>query len=261
MPNRIVRELILTSDRVDSLDNPTEVFYRRLMSKVDDYGRYDARPSILRTSLFPLRVDRVREADCTRWLAACQKAGLIVLYSHAGKPYLEMADTGWQVRSESKFPAPPKDVENICAQVQTTAHLVVDVGVVVDDEKQGAPPTAPPAAKLDAKGSRIPADWQASPEELAWAKAKRPDLDIPEELEKFRDYWLAVPGAKGRKTSWALTWKTWVRNAHAKPVGKFTPPTLPAAAGNSPAKPETPESRAAAQAAFEQSLKEYGYAN
>lgn len=132
MPNRIVRESILTSDKVDGLDAASEVFYRRLLSKVDDYGRFDARPSILRTSLFPLRVDRVREADCSRWIAACEKAGLIALYCHDGKPYLEVLNTGWQKRSPSKFPDREhlQTSANICAQVQTDAHLDV---VVVED--------------------------------------------------------------------------------------------------------------------------------
>jgi hypothetical protein len=65
MPTRLVREGIISSDRVDKLDWQAEVFYRRLLNKVDDHGLYDARPSVLRSSLYPLRVDRVREADCT----------------------------------------------------------------------------------------------------------------------------------------------------------------------------------------------------
>src|SRR5687768_8022510 len=127
MPNRIVREGILTSDRVDSLDAAAEVFYRRLMSKVDDHGLYDARPSILRSSLFPLRVDRVREADISRWIAACEKAGLIVLYAHDGKPYLQMLDTRWAARSEPKYPLPA--TANNCTQ--PPADAPVFVGVVV----------------------------------------------------------------------------------------------------------------------------------
>lgn len=141
MPNRIVRESILTSDKVDQLDAAAEVFYRRLLSKVDDYGRFDARPSILRTSLFPLRVDRVREADCSRWIAACEKAGLIALYSHDGKPYLEVLNTSWTKRSPSKFPACEhlQTSANICAQVQTDARLDVDVVVdVVEDGNTSA---------------------------------------------------------------------------------------------------------------------------
>src|SRR5678815_3314811 len=80
MPTRLVREGIINSDRINELDNAAEVFYRRLLNKVDDYGLYDARPSILRSSLYPLRVNKVSEAACLRWLAICEKAGLIVLY-------------------------------------------------------------------------------------------------------------------------------------------------------------------------------------
>lgn len=135
MPTRLLREGILTSDRVDTLDPPAEVFYRRLMSKVDDHGLYDARPSILRSMLYPLRVDRVREADISRWMAACQKAGLIALYQHDGKPYLQMLRTGWQARSEAKFPLP---AENTCLQPQTPV-AVFGVGVVVEDVVPAGP--------------------------------------------------------------------------------------------------------------------------
>lgn len=33
------------------------------------------------------------------------------------------------------------------------------------------------------------------------------------ELEKFRDYWAALPGQKGVKTDWPATWRNWVRRA------------------------------------------------
>jgi hypothetical protein len=160
MPTRLLREGILSSERVDLLDAPAEVFYRRLMSKVDDHGLYDARPSILRASLYPLRVDRVREADILRWLAECESARLIALFAHnveasssrwitvatlapgvkAGlaaleKPYLKMLDTRWQVRAEAKFPLPP---DNNCKQPESPVHLdvVVDVDVVDAGKKR-----------------------------------------------------------------------------------------------------------------------------
>lgn len=148
MPNRIIREDILTSESVDALDPPAEVFYRRLMSKVDDHGLYDARTAILKSHLYPLRHDRVREADITRWLAACQKAGLIVLYSHDGKPYLQMLKTKWKARSEPKYPL-PTSARN-CTHPQATAPLVVDVDVdvVVGEDVVDAAPSAPAAPDL-----------------------------------------------------------------------------------------------------------------
>lgn len=170
MPNRIIREGILTSDRIEQLDAPAEVFYRRLMSKVDDHGLYDARPSILRSSLYPLRVDRVREADIARWIAACEKAGVIALYQHDGKPYLQMLDTRWQARSEPKYPLPTapgvkpmQAADNSCAQPLSTAPVFgVGVGVVVDT------PKAPTGT-----GGRFDEFWKAYPSKTGKDAARK----------------------------------------------------------------------------------------
>ncbi|WP_071869609.1 hypothetical protein [Xylella fastidiosa] len=160
MPSRLLREGILSSERVNALDFPAEVFYRRLMSKVDDHGLYDARPSMLRASLYPLKVDRVREADISRWIAACEKAGLIALYDEDGKPYLQMLDTRWQARSEPKFPLPPTarsgvqistDANN-CKQVKTAVHLVV---VEDEDDKNNKIPNGILSASLDSEAPDI----------------------------------------------------------------------------------------------------------
>lgn len=180
MPSRLLREGILSSERVDSLDAAAEVFYRRLMSKVDDHGLYDGRPSILRSSLYPLRVDRVREADITRWIAACEKAGVIALYAHEGKPYLQMLDTRWVARSEPKYPKHP--LENGCKQPQTPAPVfVVGVGVVVEDVKGARPFDLP---------EWIPADtWEAYLKTRAGKKAKNEPHAlglIVKDLEAFR---------------------------------------------------------------------------
>ena len=137
MPNRIVREGILTSDRVNSLEPREEVFYRRLLSIVDDYGRYDARPPILRAQLYPLQLDRTRESDVARGLAACEKASLIRCYEVEGKPYLEVMDFGQKVRTiASKWPHPPTHAST-CAQMRADARL--DGGA-----DEGASPPTPP---------------------------------------------------------------------------------------------------------------------
>lgn len=157
MPTRLLREDILTSERIDQLDAGAEVFYRRLMSKVDDFGLFDARPAILRSNLFPLRIDRVREADIARWIAACEKAGVIALYAHGGKPYGQMLDTRWTARSQPKHPAPSWGLvdnppENSCEQPQTVAPVFVDEDVFVD-EKKGARKRAQP---FDASAIDLP---------------------------------------------------------------------------------------------------------
>jgi hypothetical protein len=161
VPNRIIRADINRSERINRLDANEEVFYRRLLNEIDDHGLFDARLSILRATLFPLRLDRVREADISRWMAACQKAGLIVLYEAGGKPYLKVLNTRWKVRSEPKYPLPPVVIadkepppgtsdnsceqlpaeDSNCQQSPAIAPLVVDVfgdGVVVDARASGS---------------------------------------------------------------------------------------------------------------------------
>lgn len=60
-------------------------------------------------------------------------------------------------------------------------------------------------------GSRLPDEFPTD-EDVAWCEQERPDLDTKFVREKFRDYWLGVPGAKGRKVDWPATWRNFVRS-------------------------------------------------
>jgi hypothetical protein len=223
MPSRLIREGILTSERVEQLDCPAEVFYRRLMSKVDDHGLYDARPSVLRASLYPLRIDRVREADISRWIAACEKAGLIALYVHHSKPYLQMLDTRWTARSEPKFPIPPANgcgepetPENNCAQLKTGVSL--DVGVVLVEDV-GEKPRARKSRK--SAETDMPDDFDISERVARWATEKG-HTRLREHLEAFK----SKVRAKGyRYVDWDEAFMNAIRgdwaqlkNAHNQPI-------------------------------------------
>lgn len=62
------------------------------------------------------------------------------------------------------------------------------------------------------KGSRLPENWFPLPT-LVGEDLCLPGDQWSAELEKFRDYWRAVPGAKGRKLDWDATWRNWLRRA------------------------------------------------
>lgn len=80
---------------------------------------------------------------------------------------------------------------------------------------EGNPPEKPsvstPKGAKEPRGTRIPEDW-APDFEAALAVGLGGD-DARREADKFRDYWRAVPGAKGRKTDWPATWRNWCRTA------------------------------------------------
>jgi uncharacterized protein YdaU (DUF1376 family) len=65
------------------------------------------------------------------------------------------------------------------------------------------------------RASRLPADWSPSDEDIAFCRKERPELQPLEVAKRFRDFWIAVPGVKGRKTDWPATWRNWVRNERA----------------------------------------------
>ncbi|MCY1166570.1 hypothetical protein D9M73_65120 [compost metagenome] len=170
MPSRIIRESILSSARVAKLKPAEEVFYRRLQSIVDDYGRYEADLQLLRSKCYPLQVDDVGAKDIAEWLAACQAADLIRVYEVAGKQYLEILRFGQQLRSKSKCPDPPA-IDNNREQPPAVVHLGVSVSGVVSEveavvEKKGSRKRSP---AYDASAYPIP-DWLDADTWKRWCK-------------------------------------------------------------------------------------------
>lgn len=227
MPSRLLREGILDSEAVNALTFPAEVFYRRLMSVVDDYGRYDGRPSVLRAKLYPLKVDKVRESDIERWVAECVTAGLVGTYTADGKPYLLFKKLGSPRAKESKFPAPDRGYDEspeparICLQTQTDENGCTqaftdapgsgsgsgsgpksDAGSVSDSSAADQPPTEPappPDAVLEFETIGTgPKRWHLTRRQLDGWSAAYPDLDVLAEARKA-SVWLAANGFKTAK--------------------------------------------------------------
>jgi hypothetical protein len=203
MPNRILREGILTSERINSLKPQAELFFRRLMSVVDDFGRYSANPALLRAHCYPLKLDEVREADISRWLTEVESAGLIALYAVETKRYLEVLDFRQQVRAkDSRYPHPNSERIADAMQasgtspagekpLQANAHLDEDEDE--DEDEDGV---------VDEGGAgRVTAPRRKSSyllDEEFWAQMRRhyPDIDVEAESRKMDAWLLTRPGRK-----------------------------------------------------------------
>ena len=106
IPNRIIKESICTSDSIDNLTWFEEVFFYRLIVNCDDYGRFDGRPAILKSRLFPLKDITTKQIeDCLNKLAS---AGMVVRYTSNAKPFLQIStwENHQQIRNhKSKYPS------------------------------------------------------------------------------------------------------------------------------------------------------------
>lgn len=179
MPSRIIREGILTSLKVDKLSSGAELFYRRILNVVDDFGRYHGTPALLRAAAFPLKVDKVLDSHIIGWLQECVKAGLVETYLFDGLPYIEVLNFGTPRAKESKFKRVKADA-NKCLQTQadeSNRTVVVVESVVVSE-------------------TTLPANAGESDK-----KFKYPD--------DFEEFWSHVPSDK--KTGKGAAFKVWKR--------------------------------------------------
>ena len=70
-----------------------------------------------------------------------------------------------------------------------------------------------PKSRTLARATRLPDDWQLPDDWKDWA-VRVHKIDPQKVIRMslvFRDYWIAVPGAKGCKLRWDSTWRNWIR--------------------------------------------------
>lgn len=108
MPNRIIKESICTSDKINRLTDFEFRLWVSLLTYVDDYGRGDARPAIIKGRCFPLR-DRITATDIQKALCTMADIGVVRIYEVDRQPLLCLP--GWEKhqriqQKRSKYPAP-----------------------------------------------------------------------------------------------------------------------------------------------------------
>ena len=84
------------------------------------------------------------------------------------------------------------------------------------------------------RGSRLAQDWFLSKSMGDWATQERPDLDVRQVAEQFKDYWAAQAGQKGVKLDWDATWRNWIRNTKAVKPNPYDVGRLTVASNNEP---------------------------
>lgn len=110
MPNRIIKESICSSEKLNQLSDFEFRLWVGLITYVDDAGRGDARPAIIKGRIFPLR-ERITGKEIESALNHMAVLGCIALYEVDGKPYLWFPT--WKVHQRvrdcrPKYPEPPE---------------------------------------------------------------------------------------------------------------------------------------------------------
>jgi hypothetical protein len=119
MPTRYLKSGIRDSEAIEKLSPLAENLYYRLLVTVDDFGRYDARPPMIKAACFPVK-DSINAAKTEVLMKELAENNLIEIYMVEGKPYLQMCKWDNIPRAkESKYPAH----EGTCIQLYADVPL------------------------------------------------------------------------------------------------------------------------------------------
>jgi hypothetical protein len=200
----MIREGVKHSARVNALSERAENLFYRLITTVDDAGRYYAEPALIKAACWPLK--SIRLSDVALALDQLERAGLVARY--AGKDGTRLLCL-LRFRQTLKYPRPrfappPFDVET--GEVRLFAddpppppkpEPRPPASEKRREEKRGeeaAPPPRPPAPTYS--------EW------LARTRAANPGIDIDTEVRKAT----AVRSAQRKKFDTGWFERHWLPN-------------------------------------------------
>lgn len=206
---RSIKPEFWTDEKVVELPAMARLLFIGLWNFADDDGRMVLSAKRLKLQIFP-----ADKCDISALLGELRGNSLIAIYQVDGIEYLQVNGFAKHQkvdkRTASKHPAPPNSPE--------PRRIPPPEGIKegIKEGSGGDAAVAAPAPGDSRLGSRLPEDWKPDKDLEAWSTATRPDLNFDTVLADFRDFWLAKPGAAGRKLDWNRTFKRWVRNEKQK---------------------------------------------
>ena len=200
---------ICTSDSIDSLNWFEEALFYRLIVNCDDYGRFDGRPAVIKSRLFPLK-DNITAKSIDAAINKLVSVELVALYVFEGKPYLRLPtwDKHQQIRAKkSKYPSP--DMCQISSDIKCN-HGMADAPVI-----QSNPNTNPNTNPKESAHARGQYGWvKLTDEQYAALLA---DLGQGE-LDRCIRYVDESAQQTGNKNKWK-DWNLVVRKCHREGWG------------------------------------------
>jgi hypothetical protein len=119
MPTRYLKPGVRDSEAIDNLSPLAETLFYRLLVTVDDFGRFDARPAMIKAQCFPIK-ESVSINKCKDLLDELGQANLIFVYQIESKPFLQMSK--WDNIPRAKESKYPTSVDT-CIQLHTYVPL------------------------------------------------------------------------------------------------------------------------------------------
>lgn len=172
MPDRIIRDELLTSERYWSVGIEAQQLFTHLLLRADSLGRYSGKNFTIRMSCYP---GHARNPDVIeKLLSDLHDADLIRLYvDERGERFVFIPRYRQRLRyTNSKYPAPPFGISDITEEKSDSSQTQVrPAPPEVKRREVKQTPSVPPLAssRRRAAGTSIPEPFSISDRIRAWA--------------------------------------------------------------------------------------------
>ena len=180
------------------------MFFYRLLTCCDDYGRFDGRPAIILAACFPLKLKSITEKHITQWLDKLCAVGLLWIYEVDGKRYLQVTtwDKHQQVRAKrSKYPQPPESSPKHVISYDINCNHAISTDCICprESESESESESINTCASDDASVC-------TSDDQKLIGKPRSPFKSLKQQ-ERFDKFWNAYP----KQRSKGQAEKTWIK--------------------------------------------------
>lgn len=213
MPQRFLRPGITDSKRYNALSWPAQSLYTRLITLVDDFGRYEADPRIVRGHAFALLVDSLSNQDVAGWLNELASNEMLFIYEVDGKEFLQLLRWKEKARSASKCPQPPAVVQRpatSCTPVQT---IVSNCDQLQTIENKCLSPSSSPSPSPTSTSSPSGGGGE---DPASLAPPARGKVEPALVVEALHSAWLRKTGLKANSMTYNREWLAFIDKGHTQ---------------------------------------------
>lgn len=213
LPNRLIKESICSSEKIASLSDFEFRLWVGLITQVDDAGRGDARPAIIKGHVFPLR-ERVSIKDIDAAIHGLAAKGCVSLYEVGGRPYFWFPTWSEHQRirdCKPKYPGPDESVSILqsAADCGELPQVAADCGLNPIQSNPNPNPNPNPniSAEPDAGSTQIAAELPLNDGTFFCVSVKQcqewaalyPAVDVMQQLRSMRGWLDANPSKRKTK--------------------------------------------------------------
>ena len=229
MPNRILKESILTDKKFNMLSLLEESIYPRLLVSVDDYGVLYADPTLLSHILFPRKTD-IDGETIRKSLKHMEKLGLLCIYMANEEEYLKICswENDQRLRNtRHKYPT-PEQVDNtkpdkpVKVQPAEEPEKPAEKTVVIAEKRSKPEVKELPVAEIPLNDNSV---YGVTREEVEEYTTLYPAVDILQELRNMRGWSLSNPQKRKTRSGVKKFINSWL--ARAQNEGGSNPRSVP----------------------------------